>query len=350
MPDRMQPLASPSLPSLGARASLRAGRFVLALDRPLVMGILNVTPDSFSDGGRWLQAPQALEQAQRMVEEGADIIDVGAESSRPGAPPVELDEELRRLMPVLEGLGELPVPVSVDTYKPDVMRRALSAGASMINDILALRSPGAPEALVGFDAAVCLMHMKGEPRTMQQDPQYGDVTAEVTGFLAERAAAVTAAGIDRARIILDPGFGFGKTPQHNLELIRALPRIRALGFPVLAGLSRKSLFGKIVGRAAAERVHASVAGAMLAAQRGAAIVRVHDVAATRDSLKVLRAIEDDDFSLGGRKPGNISVRTACAGGLARPPSPRTSSCASATRRAGCLRRNASCRPGSMQRC
>ncbi|MES1167197.1 MAG: dihydropteroate synthase [Pseudomonadota bacterium] len=260
------------------------------------MGVVNVTPDSFSDGGRFLDPAQALEHANRLMGEGADILDVGGESSRPGAAPVGVEEELRRVMPVLEKLAGLPVPVSVDTSKPEVMRRSIAAGASMINDILALQAPGALEAVAGSDAAVCLMHMLGEPRTMQKDPRYDDVVAEVGGFLGGRAQAAVAAGIARDRIVLDPGFGFGKTPQHNLELIRALPRLRALGYPVLAGLSRKSLFGKIVGREAAERVHASAAGALLAAQRGAAIVRVHDVAATRDSLLVLRAIDDSTFT------------------------------------------------------
>jgi len=197
---------------------------------------------------------------------------------------------------VLERLVELPVPVSVDSCKPEVMRRAIAAGAAMINDIFALRAQGAMEALAESAAAVCLMHMQGEPRTMQQAPQYRDVVGEVEAFLAERAAAAVACGIGRDRIVLDPGFGFGKTPQHNLELIRGLPRLREAGYPLLAGLSRKALFGKIVGREAAERVYASAAGALLAAQRGASIVRVHDVAATRDSLLVLRAIEDTTYS------------------------------------------------------
>ncbi len=260
------------------------------------MGIVNVTPDSFSDGGRYLDSARAAEHASRLVEEGADLLDIGAESSRPGAQPIDAAEELRRLLPVLEKVVELPVPVSVDTCKPEVMRRAIAAGAAMINDILALRAEGALDAVAGSGAAVCLMHMQGEPRTMQQAPHYGDVVGEVQAFLDARAAAAVQSGIARERIVLDPGFGFGKTPQHNLELLRALPRLRASGFAVLAGLSRKGLFGKIVGREAAQRVHASAAGALLAAQRGASIVRVHDVAATRDSLLVLRAFEDNTFS------------------------------------------------------
>ncbi len=261
------------------------------------MGILNITPDSFSDGGRFFDSGRAMEHGRQLIEEGADILDIGGESSRPGAEPVDVDEELRRVLPVLEKLAELPVPVSVDTCKPEVMRRAIAAGAAMINDILALRAEGALEAVAGSPVAVCLMHMQGEPRTMQQAPHYRDVVAEVQAFLAGRAAAAVAGGIGQDRIVLDPGFGFGKTPQHNLELIRALPRLREAGYPLLAGLSRKGLFGKIVGREAAQRVHASAAGALLAAQRGAAIVRVHDVAATRDSLLVLRAIDDTTFSL-----------------------------------------------------
>jgi len=260
------------------------------------MGVLNVTPDSFSDGGSFFDPLLAVDHAHRMIAEGADIIDIGGESSRPGAAPVSADEELRRVMPLLDKLAGLNVPVSVDTGKPEVMRRVIAGGAAMINDIFALRAPGALEAVAGSEAAICLMHMQGDPRTMQQQPHYTDVVAEVCEFLARRAGAAVAAGIGNERIVLDPGFGFGKSPQHNLDLIRALPRLRGLGYPVLAGLSRKSLFGKITGRAAGERVHASAAGALLAAQRGAAIVRVHDVAATRDSLLVLRAVDDITFS------------------------------------------------------
>jgi dihydropteroate synthase len=260
------------------------------------MGVLNVTPDSFSDGGRYFDPALALEHARAMMAEGADILDIGGESSRPGAAPVGAEEELRRVMPVLEKLRDLQVPVSVDTAKPEVMRAVIAAGAAMINDIFALRAPGALEAVTGSDVAVCLMHMQGEPRTMQQDPHYQDVVAEVGAFLDARAKAAVAAGIGPDRIVLDPGFGFGKTPQHNLELIRALRSLRGLGYPLLAGLSRKSLFGRIAGRAAGERVHASAAGALLAVQRGASIVRVHDVAATRDSLLVLRAIDDVTFT------------------------------------------------------
>ncbi|MBI3529926.1 MAG: dihydropteroate synthase [Betaproteobacteria bacterium] len=278
------------------RAVLKLGRFALSLERPLIMGIVNITPDSFSDGGRFFDTSRAVEHARQLVEEGADILDIGGESSRPGAQPVDVDEELRRVLPVLDKFVELPVPVSVDTCKPEVMRRAIAAGAAMINDIFALRAQGALDAVADSPVAVCLMHMQGEPRSMQRSPLYRDVVGEVEAFLVERAATAVASGIGHDRIVLDPGFGFGKTPQHNLELIRALPRLREAGFPLLAGLSRKALFGKIVGRVAAERVHASAAGALLAAQRGASIVRVHDVAATRDCLLVLRAIDDTTFS------------------------------------------------------
>jgi dihydropteroate synthase len=288
-------MTAPAASSLTLCPVLRAGRFSLRLDRPLIMGILNVTPDSFSDGGMFFDAGRALDRARELMEEGADILDIGGESSRPGAEPVAVEEELRRVMPVLEKVVALPLPVSVDTCKPEIMRQAVSAGAAMINDIYALRAPGALDVIAASSVAVCLMHMQGDPLTMQEDPRYHDVVAEVETFLVERAAAAVARAIGPERIVLDPGFGFGKTPQHNLELIRALPRLRGTGFALLAGLSRKGLFGKIVGRDAAQRVYASAAGALLAVQRGASIVRVHDVAATRDCLLVLRAIEDETF-------------------------------------------------------
>jgi len=225
------------------------------------------------------------------VDDGADILDVGGESTRPGAQPLGLDEELRRVLPVIEGLRGLPVPVSIDTYKPEVMRAALGAGASMINDVNALRSEGALAVARESDCAVCLMHMQGNPQTMQLDPQYRDVVAEVREFLARRVAACEAAGIGRDRLVVDPGFGFGKTKAHNLELLRHLDVIAGLGLPVLAGLSRKSTLGKITGKPAPERVSESAAAALLAVQRGATIVRVHDVDATRDALMVLAAVE-----------------------------------------------------------
>jgi dihydropteroate synthase len=287
------PHSSPFTP----HAVLKLGRFSLSLERPLIMGVVNITPDSFSDGGRFFDSDRALDHARQLLEDGADILDIGGESSRPGAQPVDADEELRRVLPVLDKIVELPVPVSVDTSKPEVMRRAVAAGAAMINDIFALRAPGALDAVADAPVAVCLMHMQGEPRTMQRSPLYRDVVGEVETFLVERAAAAVAAGIGQDRIVLDPGFGFGKTAQHNLDLIRALPRLCQAGFPLLAGLSRKALFGDIVGRGATQRGHASAAGALLAAQRGASIVRVHDVAATRDCLLVLRAIDDTTFSL-----------------------------------------------------
>ncbi len=254
------------------------------------MGVVNVTPDSFSDGGRFLEAGAAVDHACRLVEEGADIVDVGAESSRPGADAVAPGEELRRLLPVLKGLRDLPVPVSVDTVKPEVMRAAIAEGASMINDINALRAPGALETVANADVGVCLMHMQGEPRTMQREPRYRDVVAEVKAFLAERVAAAEARGIARERLVVDPGFGFGKTIEHNFELLRNLGRLAEIGLPVMAGWSRKSTLSAVTGRGPAERVAASVAAALLAVQHGARIVRVHDVAATQDALAVLAAM------------------------------------------------------------
>jgi dihydropteroate synthase len=255
------------------------------------MGVVNITPDSFSDGGDFLAPEAAIAQARRLVEEGAAIIDIGAESTRPGARPVDEQEELARLIPVLRSIAGLPVPVSVDTRRAQVMRAALAEGASMINDVEALAAPGAVEVVAGSDCAVCLMHKKGDPETMQEDPHYDDVVAEVGDFLAERAAAAESAGIARNRIVIDPGFGFGKTAAHNLELLREMRRLAAQGLPVLAGLSRKSTLGRITGRAAGDRMVASVAAALLAAQRGATILRVHDVAATRDALAVWQAVE-----------------------------------------------------------
>jgi dihydropteroate synthase len=269
---------------------LSCGRFRLRLDRPLIMGVVNVTPDSFSDGGRFLDPAAALEQAHRLREEGADLLDIGAESSRPGADAgVSAEEELRRLLPVLQGLRDFPVPLSVDTTKPEVMRAAIDAGAAMINDIQALRSPGALEAAAGGNAAICLMHMQGEPRTMQRAPQYGDVVAEVRAFLAGRIAAAEAHGIARDRLVIDPGFGFGKTVEHNFELLRRLGAFAGLGVPLMAGWSRKSTLGTVTGRPVGDRLAASLAAALLAVQHGARIVRVHDVAATRDALAVLAA-------------------------------------------------------------
>ncbi len=268
---------------------LRCGRFSLSLSRPLVMGVLNVTPDSFSDGGRFLPRDAAQARARQMVEEGADIVDVGGESTRPGAQEVSEDEELSRILPVLEGLEGIDRPISVDTRRPRVMREALAAGASMINDVQALRAPGALEAVAASDCAVCLMHMKGEPRTMQEAPRYEDVVEEVKGFLSDRVSRATDAGLAHDRIVIDPGFGFGKTPAHNLELLRRLGEFGSFGVPVLAGLSRKSTLGAITGRAAPERLAASLAAALLALQGGATILRVHDVKETRDVIAVWEA-------------------------------------------------------------
>ena len=255
------------------------------------MGVVNITPDSFSDGGQFLAVDAAVAQARRLADEGAAIIDIGAESTRPGARAISEDEELARLMPVLEAIRDLPLPISVDTRRARVMRAALVAGASMINDVEALVLPGALEAVAASDCAVCLMHKKGDPATMQQDPHYADVVTEVAEFLALRVAAAEAAGIARARIVIDPGFGFGKSADHNLELLRSLDRLGELGVPVLAGLSRKSLLGAITGRPVGDRAAASVAAALLAAQHRATILRVHDVAATRDALAIWRAVE-----------------------------------------------------------
>jgi dihydropteroate synthase len=273
-------------------AQLQCARFRLSLHRPLVMGVVNVTPDSFSDGGRFLDPAAAVAHARQLIEEGADLVDLGAESSRPGAAEVvSAEEELRRLLPVLRALSDAPAPVSVDTTTPEVMRAALAEGASMINDINALRAPGALAAVAATDAAVCLMHMQGTPGTMQQHPSYVDVVAEVKAFLQQRVRAAHAAGIAPERIAIDPGFGFGKTLEHNLELLRHLREFEVLRVPLLAGWSRKSSLGKITGKPAGERLAASVAAALIAAQNGARILRVHDVAATRDALAVLTAVE-----------------------------------------------------------
>lgn len=270
---------------------LRCGKFELILDRPFVMGIVNLTPDSFSGDGLATDTSAAIAHARRQIEAGADLLDLGAESSRPGAIPTSLDDELKRLLPVLDALRDCGVPISVDTYKPEVMRAAIAHGAAMINDIFALRRPGAIEAVADSDCAVCLMHMQGEPLTMQQSPQYADVITEVGGFLEERIGALLAAGIARDRLVLDPGFGFGKTVQHNVQLLRHLDALSASGLPILAGLSRKSMLGAITGRPVEDRASASVAAALIATQRGATILRVHDVAATCDALAVLRAVE-----------------------------------------------------------
>jgi dihydropteroate synthase len=269
---------------------LRCGKFTLELSRPLIMGVVNVTPDSFSDGGQFLDAQRAVAHARRLIGEGADILDIGGESTRPGAAPVTLEEERRRVLPVLEALADCGVPVSVDTRKPQLMRDAVVAGAAMVNDVAALASPGALEAVAKAPVAVCLMHMQGEPGTMQANPSYRDVVAEVREYLAGRVAAAESAGIARERIVVDPGFGFGKTLEHNLALLAGLRELRLPKVALLAGLSRKAMLGKLTGREPHERVHASVAAALAAVQNGAHIVRVHDVAATRDALAVWQAV------------------------------------------------------------
>jgi len=252
------------------------------------MGVVNVTPDSFSDGGRFLERDAAIAHARRLREEGADIIDIGGESTRPGAAPVSEHEELARILPVLESLSDLCV--SVDTRRPAVMEAVLDAGASMINDVQALQSAGALEALRESECAVCLMHMKGEPATMQRDPHYDDVVGEVKEFLRQRVAAAEAAGIARERLVVDPGFGFGKTAAHNLTLLKRLAEFGDLGVPLLAGLSRKSTIGKLTGRVMEERLAGSLAMALLALQGGATILRVHDVKETRDVVAVWEAV------------------------------------------------------------
>jgi dihydropteroate synthase len=253
------------------------------------MGVVNVTPDSFSDGGEFLDAAAAVAQARRLVDEGADIIDIGGESSRPGAAPLAEAEELRRVLPVVQAMRA--VPLSIDTRRPAVMRAALEAGASMINDIEALGAAGALAAAAGSGCAVCLMHKKGDPADMQHDPRYADVAAEVRDYLAGRVDACTDAGISRDRIVVDPGFGFGKTVAHNLALLKRLPELAALGVPVLAGWSRKSSLGAITGREVGERLAASLAAALLALLGGARILRVHDVRETRDVVKMWQAWE-----------------------------------------------------------
>lgn len=262
-------------------------RFRIDLSRPRVMGIVNVTPDSFSDGGRHADTAAALRHCEQLVAEGADILDIGGESSRPGAASVPVEEELARVLPVVEGALRLGVPLSVDTVKPEVMRRALELGADIVNDIAALQAPGALQAVAAFpQAGVCLMHMRGDPATMQQRPAYDDVVAEVAGFLRERLGALAAAGMAAERIVLDPGIGFGKSVEHNLALLRRQGELLALGRPLLLGWSRKSTLGALTGRAVGERLPASLAAALAAVQQGARIVRVHDVAATVDALKV----------------------------------------------------------------
>ena len=265
----------------------------LDLSQPQVMGILNITPDSFSDGGDFFVPEQAVARATRMVEEGAAIIDVGGESTRPGAPPVSVVEELRRVIPVVEALhASLSVPVSIDTRKPEVMQAAVAAGAGLINDVNALQAPGAVELAARLGVPVCLMHMQGTPESMQQQPEYGDVVAEVTAFLTGRTHVCLQQGIAREQILLDPGFGFGKTTRHNLLLLQHLEQLVASGFPVLTGLSRKSMIGQTLGLPVDKRLYPGVALAVLAVWKGASIVRCHDVRETREAIQMCQAVRD----------------------------------------------------------
>lgn len=272
-------------------SEFECGKFQLDLTRPNVMGIVNVTPDSFSDGGKYASVDMAVEHALQLIAEGADILDIGGESTRPGAEPVLLKEELRRVIPVIEALSQVTtVPLSIDTYKPEVMRAAIEAGADIVNDICALREPGALEIVANSNAGVCLMHMQGVPQTMQLNPMYEDVVAEVRQFLADRAEACLAKGIARERILLDPGFGFGKTTVHNVTLLQHLDSLNTLGYPLLVGLSRKSVLGRIAGGDELQRLHAGLAASVISVMKGAKIVRVHDVKATVDALKVVAAV------------------------------------------------------------
>ncbi len=267
----------------------------LDLSQPRVMGILNVTPDSFSDGGRFVRPDEAIKQALRMVEEGAAIIDIGGESTRPGAQDVSIEDEINRVVPVIEAIApELSVPISVDSSKPEVMRAAVAAGAGMINDVYALRRDGSVEAAAELQVPVCLMHMQGEPRTMQAEPHYDHVVAEVAAFLGEQVARCEAAGIARSRILLDPGFGFGKTLEHNLSLLRHLNEMNTEGLPLLVGISRKSMIGMVLDAPVDERLFGSIAAATLAVWQGARVIRAHDVKATADAVKLAWAVKAAD--------------------------------------------------------
>jgi dihydropteroate synthase len=284
---------------------MRHAMLKLDFSVPRIMGILNVTPDSFSDGGRFDRLDAALYHAERMVVDGADILDVGGESTRPGAQPVSEAEELDRVIPVIEALSaRFDKPVSIDTSKPAVMREAVAVGARMINDVNALRAEGAVAVAAEAGVPVCLMHMQGEPRTMQRSPHYDDVVTEVRDFLLERARVCEVAGIPREAILFDPGFGFGKTLEHNLELLRRLPVLCATGYPVLAGISRKSMIGALTGREVDDRLAGSLAMALLALEGGARILRVHDVAETRDVLRVWTAVRDRAVAAGDDSKGS----------------------------------------------
>jgi dihydropteroate synthase len=271
----------------------RCGAFTLDLSTPQVMGIVNVTPDSFSDGGQYTQTESAIAHALQLIEDGAAVLDIGGESTRPNAIPVPLEEELRRVIPVIEALvsHNISVPISIDTYKPAVMRAAVAAGASLINDVRALQEPGALEAAAESNAGICLMHMQGTPQTMQDNPHYEDVVAEVKDFLRAQRDACLAAGIQRDRIMLDPGFGFGKTRAHNIALAKSLGELLDLDCPLLVGLSRKSVLGQVTGSDVDARLYASVAAAVVSAMQGAHLLRVHDVKATVEALKVVTALK-----------------------------------------------------------
>lgn len=259
--------------------------------KPQIMGILNVTQDSFSDGGQYFDLEQAKSQASLMIQQGADIIDIGGESTRPGAEPVSVEDELQRVLPVIEYVARLNIPVSIDTNKAEVMTAAVNAGASMINDVCALQNEGALAAAAKLDVPICLMHMQGTPQTMQNEPQYNDVIADIMAFFESRIKSCESAGISKDRLIIDPGFGFGKTTAHNFSILKHLSDFKMLGVPILAGLSRKSMIAAIIDKPAKQRVSASVALAMLAYQAGASILRVHDVEETFDALQMLKAVE-----------------------------------------------------------
>lgn len=269
---------------------LQCGKYQLNFVRPLIMGVINVTPDSFSDGGSYATAQAAIDHGLRLIKEGADILDVGGESTRPGAAAISLEEELERTIPVIEQLAEMGIPISIDTSKTEVMSAAISAGADMINDVNALQAPGALEIAASTSTAICLMHKKGDPVSMQKNPVYQDVLTEVIEFLKARVDAAKRAGIAAERLVVDPGFGFGKTIEHNLAMLKELDYFKSLELPILVGVSRKAMLGTLTGRPVEERMYASIAAAFWAGLKGANIIRVHDVAATRDALKVLAAV------------------------------------------------------------
>lgn len=276
---------------MNTNSKFLCGKFQLDLSRPRVMGIVNVTPDSFSDGGKFSSTDSAVAHGLQLIAEGADILDIGGESTRPGATPVSLGDELKRVIPVIEALSAVTtVPLSIDTYKPEVMRAAIQAGADIVNDIRALQEEGALEVVANSNAGVCLMHMQGTPQTMQINPGYADVVAEVKQFLEDRLDAALARGIAKERILLDPGFGFGKTTEHNIALIQHLDSLAGIGLPLLVGLSRKSVLGRISGGDEQQRLSASIAASVISAMKGAKILRVHDVKATVNALKIVTAV------------------------------------------------------------